>query len=122
MLSNRIFFYEKSRRDQDAPEVSALRRPQTVAHEGTHQILHNVGIQPRLSDWPLWLVEGLAEYCSSTRFTRKGVEWAGLGQAHPIHLATIRDLEDPLPPQFRGDHREARSCAGIGASRWSSTS
>jgi hypothetical protein len=106
-LSNRIYFYEKSRRDQDAPEVSALRRPQTVAHEGTHQILHNVGIQPRLSDWPLWLVEGLAEYCSSTRFTKKGVEWAGLGQANPIHLATIRDLDDPLPNQFRGDHREA---------------
>ena len=107
ILSNRIFFYETSRRDQDSPEVSALRKPQTVAHEGTHQILHNVGIQPRLSDWPLWLVEGLAEYCSPTRFTRKGVEWAGLGQANPIHLATIRDLDDPLPNQFRGDRREA---------------
>ncbi len=107
LLSNRIFFYEKSRRDQDSPEVSALRKPQTVAHEGTHQILNNVGIQPRLSDWPLWLVEGLAEYCSSTRFTKKGVEWAGLGQANPIHLATIRDLEEPLPNQFSAGRREA---------------
>ncbi len=107
ILSNRIFFYEKSRRDQDSPEVSALRKPQTVAHEGTHQILHNVGIQPRLSDWPLWLVEGLAEYCSSTKFTKKGADWAGLGQANPIHLATIRDLDDPLPNQARGNGREA---------------
>jgi Protein of unknown function (DUF1570) len=100
-FSNRIFFYEKSRRDQDAPEVSALRKPQTVAHEGTHQILHNVGIQPRLSDWPLWLVEGLAEYCSSPKVTKNGVDWAGLGQANPIHLATIRDLDDPHPDQFK---------------------
>ena len=106
ILSNRIFFYERSRRDQDAPEVSALRKPQTVAHEGTHQILHNVGIQPRMSDWPLWLVEGLAEYCSPTRFAKKGVEWAGLGQPNPIHLATIRDLEDPLPDPPRGGRRE----------------
>ena len=107
ILSNRIFFYETSRRDQDSPEVSALRKPQTVAHEGTHQILHNVGIQPRLSDWPLWLVEGLAEYCSPPRWTKKGFEWAGLGQVNPIHLATIRDLDDPVPNQFQGEHREA---------------
>ena len=107
VLSNRIFFYEKSRRDQDSPEVSALRKPQTVAHEGTHQILHNVGIQPRLSDWPLWLVEGLAEYCSPPKVTKRGTDWAGLGQVNPIHMATIRDLEDPLPNQFRGGPREA---------------
>ncbi len=107
ILSNRIFFYEKSRRDQDSPEVSALRKPQTVAHEGTHQILHNVGIQPRLSDWPLWLVEGLAEYCSPPKVTRKGTDWAGLGQVNPIHMATIRDLEDPLPNQVRGGPRDS---------------
>ena len=105
ILSNRIYFYEKSRRDQDSPEVSALRKPQTVAHEGTHQILHNVGVQPRLSHWPLWLVEGLAEYCSPPKMTRKGVDWAGIGQVNPIHMATIRDLEDPLPDQFQGGNR-----------------
>ena len=101
ILSNRIFFYEKSRRDQDSPEVSALRKPQTVAHEGTHQILHNVGLQPRMSDWPLWLVEGLAEYCSPPKLTKRGVDWAGLGQVNSLHIATIRDLDDPLPNQFQ---------------------
>jgi Protein of unknown function (DUF1570) len=106
ILSNRIYFYEKSRRDQDAPEVSALRKPQTVAHEGTHQILHNVGIQPRMSDWPLWLVEGLAEYCSPPKVTKKGVDWAGLGQVNSLHMATIRDLDDPLPNQFHGGPRQ----------------
>ncbi len=102
ILSNRIFFYEKSRRDQESPEVSALRKPQTVAHEGTHQVLHNVGIQPRLSQWPLWLVEGFAEYCSPPKATRKGVDWAGLGQVNPIHMATLRDLDDPTSAQVRG--------------------
>jgi len=102
ILSNRIYFYESSRRDQDAPEVAALRKPQTVAHEGTHQILHNVGIQPRLSDWPLWLVEGFAEYCSPPRTTRKGAEWAGLGQVNAIHMATISDLDDPMASRVRG--------------------
>src|SRR5205823_68044 len=56
IFTNRIYFYQKSDRDQQSPEVAALRKPQTVAHEGTHQILQNIGIQPRLGDWPLWLV------------------------------------------------------------------
>lgn len=97
ILSNRIFLYEKSRRDQAAPEVSALRKPQTVAHEGTHQILQNIGVQPRLSAWPLWLVEGLAEYCASPKIGKNGSPtWGGLGQVNLIHMATIRDLDDPL--------------------------
>ena len=108
ILSNRIYFYESSRRDQDSPEVSALRKPQTVAHEGTHQILHNVGIQPRLSDWPLWLVEGLAEYCSPPKATKKGVDWAGLGQVNAIHMATISDLDDPMASKVRGGPDSAR--------------
>ncbi len=102
ILTNRIYFYETSRRDGESPEVSALRKPQTVAHEGTHQILQNVGIQPRLSNWPLWLVEGFAEYCSPPKATRKGSDWAGLGQVNPIHMATIRDLDDPASIQVRG--------------------
>ncbi len=103
ILSNRIFFFEKGKRDAAAPEVSAFRKPQTVAHEGTHQLLHNVGIQPRMSPWPIWLVEGLAEYCSPPRSTKKGgLAWDGLGQVNPIHLATIRDLDDPMSAQVRG--------------------
>jgi hypothetical protein len=103
ILSNRIFLYERSRKDQAAPEVSALRKPQTVAHEGTHQILQNIGVQPRLSSWPLWLVEGLAEYCASTKFAKNGSPtWAGLGQVNVLHMATLRDLEDPLSTMVTG--------------------
>ena len=83
-----------------------MRKPQTVAHEGTHQILQNVGVHPRLSSWPLWLVEGLAEYCASGVTTRKsGVGWRGLGLVNPLHMATIRDLEDPQSLQVMGNNR-----------------
>jgi hypothetical protein len=105
ICSNRIYFYQSSARDQQSPEVAALRKPQTVAHEGTHQILQNIGIQPRLSAWPLWLVEGLAEYCSPPTMTRNGAAWGGLGLVNPIHMATIRDLQDPLSLQVQGTKR-----------------
>src|SRR5579864_2603972 len=73
-ISNRIYFYETSERELSSPEVAAIRKPQTIAHEGTHQILLNIGVQPRLARWPIWLVEGLAEYCAPT-YTRRGAEW-----------------------------------------------
>ena len=57
----------------------ALRKPQTVAHEGAHQILANIGVQPRLSDWPLWLIEGFAEYCATPTRTKKGMAWDQAG-------------------------------------------
>lgn len=103
ILTNRIYLYETSRRDQGAPEVTALRKPQTVAHEGAHQVLQNIGVQPRLADWPLWLVEGLAEYCATPKFGKNGAAtWSGLGQINLLHVATIRDLDDPLSSQVRG--------------------
>jgi hypothetical protein len=105
IFTNRIHFYQTSQRDEAAPEVAALRRPQTVAHEGTHQILQNIGVQPRLAAWPAWLVEGLAEYCSTPQTTRKRTTWTGLGMVNAAHLATIRDLDDPLSGQIAGTIR-----------------
>jgi hypothetical protein len=107
IYTNRIYFYETSDRDQQAPEVAALRRPQTVAHEGTHQILQNIGIQPRLAPWPPWLIEGLAEYCATPLTTKRGTSWSGIGYVSPLHLATIRDLADPLSGQVPGSRRPA---------------
>ncbi len=85
-----------------------MRKPQTVAHEGTHQILQNIGVQPRLSDWPLWLVEGLAEYCSTPVSTSHGASWRGLGVVNPMHMATLHDLDDPLTLQVAGPGRSPR--------------
>jgi hypothetical protein len=105
IYTNRIFFYESSEGENQAPEVAALRRPQTVTHEGTHQIIQNIGIQPRLAAWPPWLIEGLAEYCSSPLITKKATTWGGLGLVNPLHMATIRDLADPLSGQVPGASR-----------------
>jgi len=99
-FTNRIFFYEQPDQPHAEPKVAALLKPQTVAHEGAHQILSNIGVQPRLSNyWPLWLVEGLAEYCATTANTKKGVAWGGLGTINALHMATIRELNDPLSIQ-----------------------
>src|SRR5262249_3961742 len=70
------------------------------AHEGAHQILSNIGVQPRPNQWPPWLVEGLAEYCATTTQTKKGIVWSGMGAINSLHMATIRELNDPLPNEF----------------------
>jgi len=103
IFSNRIFFYQTSDREGFEPEVGALLKPQIVAHEGTHQILQNIGVQPRLAAWPLWLIEGLAEYCATPASPRKGPPtWDGLGQINNLHMATLRELEDPLSLSMQG--------------------
>jgi Protein of unknown function (DUF1570) len=95
-FSNRIFFYQKSDRDQLEPKLTTLLKPQTVAHEGAHQILSNIGLQPRPCAWPAWLVEGLAEYCATTVSTKKGIVWRGMAAINSLHMATLRELDDPL--------------------------
>lgn len=100
VVSNRIVFYERRDRDGDDPQVAAMRRPQTVAHEGTHQILQNTGVQPRLASWPIWLVEGLAELASASTAPDGG--WGGLSVVNPLHMATIHDLEDRASLHARG--------------------
>lgn len=96
IFTNRIFFYEQSERDLTEPRLMALRKPQTVAHEGVHQILTNIGVQPRLSDWPPWLIEGFAEYCATPTRTKKGLAFDRLGTINALHMATLRELDDPL--------------------------
>ena len=120
IFTNRIYFYEHSDRDEHSPEVAALRKPQTVAHEGAHQILQNIGVQPRLAAWPSWLVEGLAEYCASPTTTRKGANWGGPGAVNPLHMATIRDLHDPLSVASPAAGHARRSAATLGCP-WSNT-
>ena len=101
-FTNRIFFYQKSERDLIEPKLATLLKPQTVAHEGAHQILSNIGLQPRPCAWPPWLVEGLAEYCATTVNTKKGIVWRGMGAINSLHMATLRELDDPLSNQVNG--------------------
>jgi hypothetical protein len=94
VATNQIVLFETAAPGREAPDVAARRQPQTVAHEGTHQVLQNTGLQPRLANWPLWIVEGLAEYFAPTTIGRDG-RWDGANRVNPFHMATLRDLQDP---------------------------
>jgi hypothetical protein len=125
VASNRIILYESSAQDLRAPELAALSRPQTIAHEGIHQILQNIGVQPRLANWPPWLVEGLAEYYSPTALPDPSADsradWgdygrANFGRVNPLHMATLIDLQNPSTPlaHLRGPGQ------GKGSPAWAS--
>lgn len=92
VVTNQITLYESKPADALDPATAAMRKPQTVAHEGTHQILQNIGVQPRLAAWPLWVIEGLAELASTHK--TNGGEWAGPSHINPFHIATLEDLID----------------------------
>ncbi len=100
-ITNRIYLYELAENEDDERDVVAPRQSQTVAHEGTHQVLQNNGLQPRLAPWPTWLAEGLAEYCAPTSTNADGT-WRGCGEINPLHVITLRDLDDPLAKMLRG--------------------
>lgn len=112
IFTNRIFFYEQSERDRNEPKLMALRKPQTVAHEGTHQILANIGVQPRVAAWPLWLTEGFAEYCATPTRTKKGaLAFDRMGTINALHMATLRELDDPLSSAPMDDEARARAAS-----------
>ncbi len=94
LMSNRVIMYERAENHDRLPEISRMRQPQIVAHEGTHQILSNIGVQPRLAPWPPWLIEGLAEFCAPTT-TKRNAVWAGVGHVNAIHMSVIADVQDP---------------------------
>ncbi|MEX1041071.1 MAG: DUF1570 domain-containing protein [Pirellulaceae bacterium] len=57
----------------------------TIAHEGAHQILHNIGVQQRLSRWPMWISEGIAEYYAPTDFGKR-MKWKGSGVINDMRM------------------------------------
>ena len=84
-LSNRVFMYEQSRLAQVRPDLAIQQSISTIAHEGAHQILHNIGVQQRLSAWPLWLAEGLAEFFAPTTVGQR-LRWKGAGQVNDLRM------------------------------------
>jgi hypothetical protein len=84
-LSNRVFMYEQSRLSQVRPDLALGQAISTIAHEGVHQILHNIGVQQRLSLWPMWLSEGLAEFFAPTTVGSK-LRWKGPGQVNDLRM------------------------------------
>ena len=84
-LTNRIYMYEQSRLSQVRPDLALGQAISTIAHEGVHQILHNIGVQQRLSVWPMWLSEGLAEFFAPTTVGAK-LRWKGPGQVNDLRM------------------------------------
>jgi Protein of unknown function (DUF1570) len=84
-LSNRVFMYEQSKLAEVRPDLAIQQAISTIAHEGVHQILHNIGVQQRLSLWPMWLAEGLAEFFAPTSVGAK-LKWKGAGQVNDLRM------------------------------------
>lgn len=89
-VTNRVLMYEQSDLADVAPELALKSCISTVAHEGVHQILHNIGVQQRLSRWPMWISEGLPEYFSPTSIGA-GLRWKGAGQVNDLRMHSMAD-------------------------------
>jgi hypothetical protein len=85
VVSNHVVMFEQSELVEIAPELAAKQAISTIAHEGVHQILHNIGVQHRLSSWPSWISEGLPEYFSPTSVD-KGIRWKGVGLTNDLRM------------------------------------
>jgi len=113
-VSNRVLICEESGA-ATRPNLALREAIATIAHEGAHQILNNIGIQQRLSIWPIWLSEGLAEYFSPTKFDVRQ-RWKGAGQPNDMRL---HDLESYLQSRETVDGKTIEST--VAAVRLSST-
>ena len=85
MVSNHVILHEESAFASTRRDLAQAQLISTIAHEGAHQILHNIGVQQRLSLWPMWLSEGMAEYFAPTSFGRK-LRWQGAGKLNNLRM------------------------------------
>lgn len=125
-LSNRVFLYEQSKLGEDRPDLAVQQAISTIAHEGAHQILHNIGVQQRLSYWPLWLSEGLAEYFAPTSVGSR-LKWKGAGQVNDLRMFELeqyvksRATEEPNGRMIDDTVQAARLTSTGYATAWSLT-
>jgi hypothetical protein len=87
-VTNYVVMYEQSKLTTLAPDLAVKQSIAVIAHEGVHQILFNIGVQQRLSRWPMWISEGLPEFFAPTQ-TDKGVRWKGVGLVNDLRQHTL---------------------------------
>lgn len=90
IVSNDVVVYEQSDLVQIAPELAVKEAISTIAHEGVHQILSNIGVQQRLSTWPMWISEGLPEYFAPTELGAN-IRWKGVGLPNDMRMYSIQE-------------------------------
>lgn len=124
--SNRVVVYEESPRLGARPDLALQQANSTIAHEGTHQILHNIGVQQRLSIWPMWLSEGLAEFLAPTEVNKK-LNWKGAAQVNDLRMFELeqylkaRAAREPDGDTIKHTVLAARLTSTGYASAWSLT-
>lgn len=91
MVSNHIVLCQESPLADVRPDLAQGQLLSTIAHEGAHQILHNIGVQQRLSMWPMWLSEGLAEFFAPTSFGKRN-KWKGAGQVNDLRMFELESF------------------------------
>ncbi len=96
MVSNQIVLCEESVLADTRPDLARGQLLSTIAHEGAHQILHNIGVQQRLSMWPMWMSEGLAEFFAPTSLGNRN-RWKGAGEVNDLRMF---ELESFLQTRF----------------------
>lgn len=104
LMTNRVTLYDlttgfqgagsKPDNDRRIQEIlanpNALPMVATVVHEGTHQLMFNMGMQTRLADTPLWVNEGLAMFFETPDLNNpKG--WRTIGQVNRVRLLAFRE-------------------------------
>lgn len=87
-VTNCIVMYEETALYKVRRELAIGDSLSTIAHEGTHQILHNIGLQQRLSIWPMWISEGLAEYFAPASVGQR-LQWKGAGQVNDLRMLEL---------------------------------
>ena len=90
-LTNRVVMYEESKLSEIKPELAIKQKINTIAHEGVHQLLHNIGAQTRTSQWPMWITEGIAEYLSPTS-TGQYMRWKGAGTVNDFRMFELEQF------------------------------
>lgn len=95
-VTNHVVMYEQSELLEIAPDLAFKQAISTIAHEGVHQVLHNIGVQQRLSNWPMWISEGLPEYFAPTSID-KNVRWKGVGFPNDLRMKELDDYLKKSP-------------------------
>lgn len=101
VVSNRVVMFEKGRLGELRPDLGVQQAIATIAHEGAHQVLHNIGVQQRLSLWPMWLGEGLAEFFAPTS-TDVRLKWKGAGQVNDMRMFELEQYLKARPADADG--------------------
>jgi len=117
VLTNRVVMYEESEMWKIKPELAIQQSISTIAHEGAHQILHNIGVQQRLSVWPMWLNEGLAEFFAPT-MTDRQLKWKGAGYVNDMRMF---ELEQYIKSRSNDEPSGELVAQTVGAARLTST-